>query len=188
MKSKTLKISFVLLFIGQIVYAQSARTFIKGTGLLAETQIAGYSGINNNPAYIEIFNVNYSTTNDRLQTTIENLNKPNEKAQTGVLSFTKMKSRSSEIFFTKMLGVGFTDVEIAFAKFVPPGYQTYLNFKAKGVKVLSIRDNGDFTETIELLMPQVFIFYSPSNPTTGELGPQITYGWNFLTHAFWNGN
>ena len=86
-----------------------------------------------------------------------------------------------------MYGSGFVDPEIAFAKPNPSSYATYLNFKAKNVKVLSIRDNGDFTETIELLMPQVFIFYRPTNTTTGLLDPQITYGWNFLTHAFWNG-
>jgi hypothetical protein len=187
MKNKTLKILFVLLFIRQVAYAQSARTFIKGTDLVAETQTAVYSA-----EYIEIWNVGYSTTNERLVTTGGRIpNEPNEKPQSGVLSFTKNKSKSSIVFFEKMVHTGFADAEIAFAKFVSipsSGFQTYLNFKAKDVRVLAIKDNGDFTETIELLMPQVFIFYRPSNPTTGELGPQITYGWNFLTHAFWNGN
>ncbi|WP_435355988.1 hypothetical protein [Emticicia sp. SJ17W-69] len=185
MKNKTLKISFVLLFIGQILYAQSARTFIKGTNIVGETPTSGFA------VYIEIFNVSYSTTNDRLITTQPVLNKPNEKAQTGVLSFKKIKSKNSQIFFDIMRGSvsdGFTDVEIAFAKFIPNSYHTYLNFKAKNVRVLSIKDNGDFTETIELLMPKVFIFYRPTNPTTGQLDPPINYGWDFLTYAAWNGS
>ena len=74
-------------------------TFINGTDLASETLIFGYS----NKGFIEIWNVSYSSTNERLVTTVAAVNKPNEKAQAGVLSFTKMKSKSSGVFFTKCM-------------------------------------------------------------------------------------
>ena len=185
MKNTVLKTLICLLLGNQIVLAQSAMTFVKGTNLASETLVSGYS--NNN--YIEIFNVSYSTTNDKLLSTNYFFNKPNERAKTGVLTFTKIKSKNSVVFFNKLRGVAFTDLEIAFAKFIPgSGYETYLNYKMKDVYVLSIRDNNDFTETIELLVPKIYIYYKPTLQPSGLLGPEIPYGWNFLANVSWNGN
>lgn len=184
MKNKILTIITGFLLITYNGMAQSAKTFIKGTNLVSETLVSVYSN-----DYIEIENVSYSTSNDKLIVTEPHLNKPNGRARTGVLTFTKSKSKSSKIFHDKLINESFDDLEIAFAKFIPGnGYQTYMNYKMKQVFVLSIKDNNDFTETIELLVPKLYMFYRPTLQPSGELGTEIPYGWDFLANVSWNGN
>lgn len=189
MKNTIYKIIGIVLLTVQMAHAQSGRMFLKGAEILAETVTAGYSG--NAGDYIEIWNVNYSTINNRLITTVPFLNNPNTRAASGVLSFTKYKSKNSKIFHEKIVkGIHFATLEIAFAKAIPnsnPLYQTYLNYKMTDIFVVSIKDSGEFTETIELVMKKIYMDYKPTNPQSGQLGTSITYGWNFATGVFWNG-
>ncbi|MCA0365905.1 MAG: type VI secretion system tube protein Hcp [Bacteroidetes bacterium] len=184
MKNKILTIISGFFLLTNIAIAQSAKIFIKGTNLVAETLVSGYSD-----DYIEIENVSYSTSNDKLIVTVPHLNKPNGRARTEVLTFTKSKSKSSQIFHYKLITGSFDDLEIAFAKFIPgDGYQTYMNYKMKQVFVLSIKDNNDFTETIELLVPKLYMYYKPTLQPSGQLGTEIPYGWDFKGNVSWNGN
>ncbi|MGL4631415.1 MAG: type VI secretion system tube protein Hcp [Leadbetterella sp.] len=177
----------ILLIIAQSTSAQ--RVFLKaingGTELDAETLVSGYNG-SGNPNYgkhMEVWGVTCITTHEKFIPSISGkyTTYPTAHATFGVLTFTKSKSKSSSIFNAKITGGAyFTRVEVAFAKQINGGsYQTYLKYELVDVFVVSIHDNNDFTETIQLVAKKVKMDFKPTNPVTGTLGASIIYGWDF---------
>jgi type VI protein secretion system component Hcp len=169
MKNLIYKILFIVLLAVQMTYAQGAKVFLNGLGITVETLVAPYA----TKGYIDIWNVGFSPS----------LN--NDNPIPGVLTFTKYKSKNSPLFHNMIVtGADFAKMEIAFARIINnSGYQTYLNYKMENVYVVSIKDNNDFTETIEIVMKKVAMEYYPINLQTGQLGTVIKYGWGFDTRT-----
>ncbi len=182
-----------MLLLSTKLFAQSITTLIKlkealsGNYLPKETEI----DLSHNPEagdnkYIEIYDLSYNFSNELFV----QFNNSNVFPVSGVLSFKKLKSKSSPVFYRyNVTGNHFSDIEIRLFKKGGANGQQLLNFmvykfKIGAVKAISYADN--LTEEIEIVVGGAWMEYKPSLPN-GTLGPAISSGWNFTKKQIWNG-
>lgn len=185
MKYRQLITIAVLVLMGQLALAQAQpKIFIKASGIAtSESLTPGHIGTS---GWMEIYKVSVSAVNDKLIVTdspSNRSNNPNAIPQLEAIGFIQAKNRNSGKFFEQIVkGIPFETIEIEFTKIISGSFQTYMTYKITDAFVIAISDNNDFTESIKLVGKTLKITYKPINPNTGELGTEISYGWNFKTN------
>ncbi|MBA4850399.1 type VI secretion system tube protein Hcp [Emticicia sp. BO119] len=176
-----------MLLLSTTLFAQTITTLIKlkgtdGNYLPKETEI----DLGNDNHYIEIYDLSYNFSNELFV----QVNNPNVFPVSGVLSFKKLKSKSSPVFYRyNVTGNHFSEIEIRFFKRGGNNGQQLLSFmvyKFKICAVKAISDGNSLFEEIEMAVGGAWIEYTPSLPN-GTLGTPTSYGWNFIKKRVWNG-
>jgi type VI protein secretion system component Hcp len=190
---KNICLLVAMLLLSTKLFAQSITTLIKlkeasgGKYIERETEI----DLSHNPEtgenkYIEIYDLSYNFSNELLV----QFNNPNVFPVSGVLSFQKLKSKSSPVFYKyNVTGSHFSEIEIRLFKKGGANGQQLLNFmvyKFKIGAVKAISDGNNLFEEIEMAVGGAWIEYKPSLPN-GTLGTATSYGWNFIKKQVWNG-
>jgi type VI protein secretion system component Hcp len=171
---------FIILLHTKFISAQVGT--VQGTGIINESVLV-INGVDNLIDF-EIINFSNEITLDKHASSGSFLLEPNAKALGNSITFTRKKGANSLLFHNKIItGTDIDELKIWFSRPIDsPSLKTYLKYELTDVFVVRIQETNDFYENIEVVFKRLKIFYSPVL-IPGELGPEISYGWDFAKNS-----